>query len=138
MNKNKTVNKSERIPLRRAIVAGVIGVALAVILLIVAAFCMEHMILPQSSVVPVGRIVLLVTAFCAAYISCAKGEGSRAARAGVSAGVMLVFVVFAAVLTKTSSVFNISLLWNFLCVTCGTAAGVFLTARRPKRRRRRI
>ena len=138
MYKNKTVNKSERTPLRRAIVAGLIGVALAVILLIIASLCMEHLILPQSSAVPVGRIILFISALCAAYLSCVKGEGTRAVRAGVSAAALLVFVVFAAVLSETSSVLNMSLLWNFLCIICGSAAGVLLTARRSKRRRRRI
>ena len=138
MNKNKTVNRGERTPLRRAIIAGLAGVALAFILLIIAALCMEHMILPQSSAMPVGRIVLIISAFCAAYMGCRKGEGSRAVRGGVSAAALLVFVIFTAVLTKTSSVFNMSLLWNFLCIICGSAGGVLLTARRSKRRRRRI
>lgn len=137
MNKNKTVNKSELDPLRRACVAGAIGVALAVILMFVAALCMERLLLPQSGAVPVGKIILFLSAFCAAYLACVKGEGSRAARAGVSAAVLLVFVLLAAVLTRSSSVFNMSLLWNFLCVISGAALGMILTARRPKRRRRR-
>ena len=137
MNKNKTVNKSEWVMLRRACAAGLIGAALAVVLLMAAALCMENLILPQSSASPVGRIVLILSALCAAYLSCVKGEGSRAARAGVSAATLLVFVVFAAVLTETSSVFNMSLLWNFLCVICGAALGLILAARRPKRRRRK-
>lgn len=138
MNKNKTMNKNEGNPLRRACVAGAIGVALAFILLIVAALCMERLLLPQSSTVLVGKIVLLLSAFCAAYLACVKGEGSRAARAGVSAAVLLVFVLLAAVVTKTSSVFNLSLLWNFLCVISGAGLGLILTVRRPKRRRRRV
>ena len=137
MNKNKTVNKSEWRPLRRACAAGVIGVALALILMFTAAVCMEHLILPQSSALLAGKMILLLSALCAAYLACVKGEGSRAVRAGISAAVLLIFVVFAAVLTKNSSVFNMSLLWNFLCVICGAALGLLLTARRPKRRRRR-
>ena len=138
MNKNKTVSKSELAPLRRACAAGLIGVALAVILMFAAAVCLEHLILPQSSAAVVGRIILFLAAVCAAYLSCVKGEGSRAARAGLSAAVLLVFVMLAAAVTKSSSVFNMSLLWNLLCVICGAAAGLFLTARRPKRRRRRV
>lgn len=138
MNKNKTGNKGERAPLLRACAAGLIGVALAVILMFAGALCMEHLILPQSSAAPVGKIVLFISALCAAYISCVKGEGSRAARAGVSAATLLIFVVLAAVLTKSSSVFNMSLLWNLLCVISGAAVGLVLTARRPKRRRRRV
>lgn len=137
MNKNKTVNKSERAALWRACAAGLAGAALAAILLVVAALCMERLILPQSSAAPAGRIILFLSALCAAYFSCVKGEGSRAARAVVSAAVILVFVLFAAVLIESSSVFNMSLLWNLLCVTCGAALGLVLTARRPRRRRRR-
>lgn len=138
MNKNKTGIKGERAPLRRAVIAGLTGVALAVILMLAAALCMERLILPQSSAAPVGRATLFFSACCAAYISCVKGEGIRAVRAGVSAAALLVFVVFAAVLTKSSSVFNMSLLWNLLCIICGAAAGLVLTARRPRRRRRRV
>lgn len=137
MNKNKTVNKSEWKPLRRACAAGLTGVALALILMFAAALCMEHLILPQGSALPAGKIILFLSALCAAYLACVKGEGNRAARAGISAAVLLIFVVFAAVLTKNSSVFNMSLLWNFLCVICGAALGLLVTARRPKRRRRR-
>lgn len=137
MNKNKTVNRSERIPLRRACLAGLAGVAMALILMFAAALCMERMILPQSSAALVGKLILFLAALCAACLSCAKGEGSRAARAGISAAMLLVFVAFAAVLTKSSSVFNMSLLWNLLCIISGAAAGLILAARRPKRRRRR-
>lgn len=137
MGKNKTMNKSERIPLRRACIAGLTGVALAVILLAVAALCMEQLILPQNSAVLVGKIILFVSALCAAHLSCAKGEGGKAARAGVSAAAILVFVIIAAVLTKSSSVFNMSLLWNLLSVICGAVMGLLLTVRHPKRRRRR-
>ena len=137
MSKNKTINKIERNPLCRACIAGLAGVALAVILLFAAALCMEQLILPQSGAVLVGKIVLFLSAFCAAYLASVKGEGSRAARAGVSASFLLVFAVFTAVLSKNSSVFNMSLLWNFLCIICGAALGLLLTARRPKRRRRR-
>ena len=137
MNKNKTVNKSERKPLRRACAAGLAGVALALILMFAAALCMERLILPQGSALPAGKIILFLSALFAAYLACVKGEGSRAARAGISAAVLFIFVVFAAALTKNSSVFNMSLLWNFLCVICGAALGLLVTARRPKRRRRR-
>ena len=137
MNRNKIVNKSEWKPLRRACAAGLTGVALALILMFAAALCMEQLILPQGSALPAGKIILFLSALCAAYLACVNGEGNRAARAGISAAVLLIFVVFAAVLTKNSSVFNMSLLWNFLCVICGAALGLLVTARRPKRRRRR-
>lgn len=137
MNKNKTVSKGEGVPLRRACIAGLTGVALAVILMFAAALCMERLILPQSSAAAAGKIILTLAALCAACLSCVKGEGSRAARAGVSAAVLFVFVTLAAVLTKSSSVFNMSLLWNLLCIICGAAAGLILAARRPRRRRRR-
>ena len=125
------------VPVRRACAAGAIGVALALLLTFVYALCAGKMLLPQGRDGVYGRVILLIASACAAYLSCRRQSSGKAACAGISGLVMLAYVLFLGILIKASSVINISLLYNFLCIISGAFCGCLLTAKQRRKKKRR-
>lgn len=125
------------IPVRRSCAAGLIGVALALLLTFAYALCASKFLLPQGREAVYGRAILFLASVCSAYLSCKKQGSEKAVCAGISGAVMLGFVLFLGILTKASSVINISLLYNFLGILFGVLTGCLLTAKHKRRRKRR-
>lgn len=119
--------------LRSACRAGMVGIGAALLLLFFCALLSNRMILPEGREGVCGRAALFLAAVLTGYL------GARRQKSGKLAGgaVLLLGVIILAVSEKSSSVFNISLLYDFICITSGTLAGCFLTMRQRRRKRKR-
>ena len=126
-----------RRPALRAALIGAAGAAGALLLILLCAFLYSGGTLPQGNEALLGRISLALAALGAGFAACrGQGEG-RGAAALVCGGVLVIFALLLGVFAENSSVINMSLILNILCVTFGVFAGFLLSARRRKRRRRR-
>ena len=125
------------IPVKRACIAGAAGAAITLLLTFALALCSSRMLLPQGREGVLVRAALFLASVCSALMACRKQSANRAACAAISGGVILAFVLILAVIAKNSSVINISLLFNFLCVIFGVLLGCLLTVKPKKRRKRR-
>ena len=92
--------------------------------------------MPQGREGVAAHAALLLAALLTGALSCEKGGGIGAG-ALIAAGMLLFAMLLLGIFTKASSVFNISMLANVLCVIFGVFSGCALRSRRPARRRRR-
>lgn len=129
--------KSEALSLRSTLLCGAAGTALALALILAIALLIVNSLLPQGREGLCSRCALFLGAAAAAWLACRKHASGKAVRAAASCGILLLFVIFLAVLTKNSSVINISLFYNFLCVIFGGFVGCLTTTRHRRRRRKR-
>lgn len=126
----------ERRSVRRAVLAG-LGAAAGVLLLVLleAALCAAGR-LPQGREALWARLALLLASAAAGLVAAGGVKTGKLTYAAMTAGVLSLFVIILGLLCESSTLINISLLWNILTVLCGVFAGTMLTARRRRRRRR--
>ena len=122
---------------RRSLLAGAVGAALALVLLFLCAWGLAREWLPYGRELLFARAALALSGGLAAYLACRRQSGGKAVCAAESACVPVALLLLLQIVTNSSSSFNISLLANVLCVVCGSLAGCLLTARRGGRRRKR-
>ncbi len=127
---------AERRSARRAVLAG-LGAAAGVLLLVLleAALCAAGR-LPQGREALWARLALLLASAAAGLVAAGGVKTGKLTYAAMTAGVLSLFVIILGLLCESSTLINISLLWNILTVLCGVFAGTMLTARRRRRRRR--
>ncbi len=127
---------AERRLVRRAVLAG-LGAAAGTLLLVLleAALCASGR-LPQGREGLWARAALLFASAAAGLVAAGGVKTGKLTYAAMTAGVLSLFVIILGLLCESSTLINISLLWNLLAVLCGVFAGTMLTARRRRRRRR--
>ena len=122
---------------RRSLLAGAIGAALALALLFLCAWGVAREWLPYGRELLFARAAIALSGGLAAWLACRKQSAGKAVCAAESACVPVALLLLLQIVTNSPSPFNISLLVNVLCVVCGSLAGCLLTARRGGRRRKR-
>lgn len=128
--------KAERRYVWRAVFAGA-GAAAGMLLLVLleASLCAAGR-LSQGREALWARLALLLASAAAGLVSAGGVKTGKLTYAAMTAGVLSLFVIILGLLCESSTLINISLLWNLLAVLCGVFAGSMLTARRRRRRRR--
>lgn len=126
----------ERRLVRRALCAGLGGVAGTLALTLLEASLCAAGRLPQGREGLWARLALALASAVAGGISAAGAKSGKLTYAAMTAGVLSFFVIILGLLCESSTILNISLLWNLLAVLCGVLTGAMLTARRRRRRRR--
>ena len=124
--------------LRRSGIFGGVGVLLALALTFLYALLCSASVLPQGREGLFARGILAIASAVAAWLSYRKRGTGKLLSAAVTGGVILAFVLLLALLTKNSSVINISLLYDLAAITFGVLTGCLLTARHKKRRRKHL
>lgn len=127
---------AERRSARRAVLAG-LGAAAGMLLLVLleAALCAAGR-LPQGREALWARLALLLASAAAGLVAAGGVKTGKLTYAVMTAGALSLFVIILGLLCESSTLINISLLWNLLTVLCGVFAGTMLTACRRRRRRR--
>lgn len=123
--------------LRNALLAGLGGAALALLLILLEALLCKSGWLQQGREALWARGALLLASFAAGAAASGRAKSGKMACGGVACGVLLFFVIILSLLSGNSTPINISLLWNVLTVLCGVFAGTVLTARSGRRHRKR-
>ena len=129
--------KTEGPAVRRSLLAGAVGAALALALLFLCAWGVAREWLPYGRELLFARAAIALSGGLAAWLACRKQSAGKAVCAAESACVPVALLLLLQIITNSPSPFNISLLANVLCVVCGSLAGCLLTARRGGRRRKR-
>ena len=123
---------------RRSCACGGAGIMLSLILLMVISACCGKEWLTDGRELLAARVALALSALLASVWSCKGLQTGRAAAAGVSAGIMVLFVLLLSAAWAPDTILKLSLLWNLLSILCGALAGCLLSARKkPVRRSRR-
>ena len=129
--------KALAFPLRRALLGGALGTLLAIILIFICAVLTEKSVLPQGREAVWGRAALFLGCILAGgAASTGLGRGNLLA-AAAGALVPLAAVILFALFTKDSSVLNMSLLYNLVCIISGSFLGYVFLLKRGRRHRRR-
>ncbi len=123
--------------LRSACRTGMVGIGAALLLLFFCALLSNRMILPEGREGVCGRAALFLAAVLTGYLGARRQKSGKLPYGFAGGAVLLLGVIILAVSEKSSSVFNISLLYDFICITSGTLAGCFLTMRQRRRKRKR-
>ena len=122
----------------RCALAGGVGLLTAGIVLLLLSAVLADQILPQGREGLAARGALLLGSAAAGFLSCRKMTEGKLLPALVSAGMMTVFLLFLGIFTTDTSVLNMSMLLDVICVIFGVLIGLLCTgARRGRRKRRR-
>lgn len=123
--------------LRNALLAGLGGAVLTLLLVLLAALLCKNGWLRQGREAFWARGALLLASLLAGIAASGKAKSGKLVCGGAAGGVLLFFVIILSLLSGNSTPINISLLWNVLTVLCGVFAGTVLTARGGRRQRKR-
>lgn len=134
MEKSK---KKENTAIKNAVLAGLIAVAVTLLLTFLAAVLCSKEILTQGRGDIYERGILIAASLLAGLLACQNANSGKLLCAAESGGILFLFVIILAVADVTSSAINISLLIDFACIIFGVLAGCLLTARHKKYKKRR-
>lgn len=103
----------------RACIAGLIGAGLLLVLTLGFACLRIHVPLTEGKETILERILLILSSFLAGRLAIGKRGEQRLLRAGISCLTLTVFLLILAAISENSSVLNISILFDLLCIISG-------------------
>ncbi|MCD7860650.1 MAG: TIGR04086 family membrane protein [Oscillospiraceae bacterium] len=94
-----------------------VGIGAALLLLFFCALLSNRMILPEGREGVCGTAALFLAAVLTGYLGARRQKSGKLPYGFAGGAVLLLGVIILAVSEKSSSVFNISLLYDFICIT---------------------
>ena len=127
----------EREQIVRACFAGLIGIGALLLLTLLCAVLGARIPLMEGREGLISRILLLVSSFLAGKLAAGKRGEHRVPLVLISGALLMAFLLILGTISQNSSVFNISIFLDLLCIISGGfCACLIRKGRRGKKRRR--